>query len=293
MMIKRIKHRIACLIPDSIYLHYQFRKVTGKRLNLKNPITFNEKLQWLKLYDRKPIYHVLVDKYAVKKYVSKIIGEEYIIPTLGVWENFEDIDFEMLPNQFVLKCTHDSGGVVICKDKNNFDISQAKNIITKSLKNCFYWSSREWPYKGLKPRIIAEQYLAQENKDVLDDYKMMCFNGKFDNAMVCEGRHTKRGVRFYHFDKEWNFLPYVYYDNIQKEDLEKLKPLNYEKMISIAEKLGKGFSQVRIDLYNINGKIYFGEITLYQASGYDTDFTNKAQLILGNKIMLPIRSRKK
>lgn len=287
MIIKYIKSSISHMIPDSLFLRYQYKKVTGKRLCLRNPKTFNEKLQWLKLYDRKELYHTLVDKYAVKDYVSKIIGNEYLIPTLGIWYDFDAIDFKTLPNKFVLKATHDSGGVVICNNKEVLDLEKTKRAINNSLSNSFYWSSREWPYKGVKPRIIAEKYITPDGKENLDDYKMLCFNGKFDNVMVCEGRHTKRGVRFYHFDREWNFLPYVHYDDLEPVDFNKLKPQNYEKMIEIAEKLCKGFPEVRIDLYNVNGKIYFGEITLYQASGYDMDFTDEAQIILGDKIILP------
>lgn len=183
---------------DEKCLGFWYKYRFGTRLNLKNPKTFNEKIQWLKLYDRNPLYTTMVDKYEAKKYVASIIGEEYIIPTLGVWDKFDDIDFDKLPNQFVLKCTHDSGGLAVCKDKKVFDINAARKRINRSLKRNFYWIGREWPYKDVRPRIIAEQYM--ENSDgrtELSDYKFYCFNGKPEYCHVISDRTQNETMDFF------------------------------------------------------------------------------------------------
>ena len=171
--IKNLSH----LLPDWLYLCLKYHKRNGLLLNLRNPKTYTEKLQWLKLYDRKPMYTTLVDKYAVKKYVAEKLGEEYIIPLIGVWDDVDDIDFDVLPNQFVMKCTHDSGGLEICKDKSSFDFDAAKRRIDKILKQNFYWVSREWPYKNVKPRVIIEKYMQDSETGELRDYKFFTFNG--------------------------------------------------------------------------------------------------------------------
>ena len=274
-------------LPDEPYIKLLYYGTFGKRLNLKNPQNYNEKLQWLKLNAMKPEYKNLVDKYEAKKYASKIIGKDYIIPTIGVWDSIQEIDYERLPKQFVLKTTHDSGGVVICKDKNTFDRKKAEKVLCDSMNRNYYKLCREPQYKSIKPRIIAEEYVGTTTSSDLEDYKMMCFGGEFDNVMVCEGRHTKRGVRYYHFDKNWKFLPYVYYPDIDRQLFKSLCPPNFEEMIDVAEKLAKGFPHIRVDLYNVNGKIYFGELTFFQAGGFDNDFTECAKRILGKKIVLP------
>ena len=166
--IMNIKHELLKLIPDSIYLKNAYKKIMGKNLNLRTPKTFNEKLQWLKLHNRNPLYTTLVDKYAVKNWAARQIGDSYIIPTLGVWDKFEEIDFEKLPNQFVLKCTHDSGSYFICKDKSKLDKIEAQKRFTKALKRNFFYSGREWPYKNVHPRIIAEQYMEDRNGAFVD-----------------------------------------------------------------------------------------------------------------------------
>ena len=162
-------------MSDEAYLKFMYKLKMKRKLNLSDPQTFNEKLQWLKIYDRKPEYTTMVDKYEAKKYVADIIGEEYIIPTLGVWDRFEDIDFDELPDQFVLKCTHDSGGLVICRDKSKLDLKAAKKKINKSLKRNYYWIGREWPYKNVRPRIIAEKFMTDPTSDDLQDYKFFFF----------------------------------------------------------------------------------------------------------------------
>ena len=177
-------------LPDETILKIKFKDRIGKELNLKKPKTFNEKLQWLKLYDRNPAYTKLVDKYEVRKHIAKTIGQEYLIPLLGVWDTFEDINFSKLPNQFVLKCTHDSGGLIICTDKNRLDIDAARKKINKCLKRNYYYPGREWPYKNVKPRIICEKYMVDESGTELKDYKFMCFNGEVKCIFVCLNRNA-------------------------------------------------------------------------------------------------------
>ena len=273
--------------PDDEYIRRLFKARFGFELDLDNPQTFNEKLQWLKLYDRKPEYTTMVDKYAAKQWVADRVGEEYIIPTLGVWENFDEIDFDSLPEQFVLKCTHDSGGVVIVRDKSQFDKKSARKKLNKCLRRNFYYKGREWPYKNVLPRIIAEQYMEDSATKTLNDYKLQCFAGKFDNIFVAEGRYSERGVRYHYFDREWNYLPYCPYDDINISELNNLRPKCYEEMISIAERLSKGLPELRVDLYEINGRVCFGEMTFYSQAGFDTDITPEADRTLGRKLVLP------
>lgn len=257
---------IAPILPDRLYLKAFFRLKMGYKLNLNNPQTFGEKLQWLKLYNRKNEYTRMVDKYEVKKYVADIIGEEYIIPTLGVWDRVEDIDFEKLPNQFVLKCTHDSGGIVICRDKSNLDIEVAKAKLKRGLKKNFYARNREWPYKNVVPRIIAEEYIEIKGHKDLPDYKFYCFNGEPQYCQVIRERSTKETIDFY--DMEWNHMPFVGLNPVAQNGNEPVdKPLHLDKMASICRKLAKDIPFSRIDLYVINDKEYFGEITFFPASG--------------------------
>lgn len=253
-------------LDDETYIKLIYWARMGKRLNLKNPTSFNEKLQWLKLYDRRPEYSRMVDKYEAKKYVSEIIGEEYIIPTLGVWDTFDDINFDSLPDQFVLKCIHDSGGLVICRDKATFDISYARNIINKSLKNNYYLHAREWPYKNVKPRIIAEQYMVDESGYELKDYKLFCFDG-FAKAMFIASDRYKKGeeTKFDFFDMDFKHLPFT--NGHPNATHEIKRPESFEKMKELAAKLSEGIPQVRVDFYDINGQIYFGELTLSHWSG--------------------------
>lgn len=275
-------------MTDREYLERKFKAVVGYPLNLDNPQTFNEKLQWLKLHDRKPIYTTMVDKYEAKAYAASIIGEQYIIPTLGVWDRFEEIDFAKLPERFVLKCTHDSGGLVICRDKAKLDIDAARAKINGSLKHNYYYKSREWPYKDVKPRIIAEAFMEDpDSPGGLNDYKLQCFDGKFDNIFVAEGRFSQRGVRYHYFDRDWKYIPYSSHENLNVNALDVLRPKCYEEMIEIAEKLSEGLPQLRVDLYEIEGKVYFGELTFYSQSGFDTTITHEADNILGSKLTLP------
>ncbi len=276
-------------MPDKMYLKFKFRVKIGKKLNLKNPQTFNEKLQWLKLYDRKPIYTTMVDKYEVKKYVADIIGEEYIILTYGVWNTFDEIDFDSLPNQFVLKCTHDSGGLVICKDKSNFDMEKAKEKINECLKTDYYMHNREWPYKDVKPRIIAEKYMqdtySDENEDI-KDYKFYCFNGKPKLGYISQGLSDHSTARISYVDLEWKRAPFHRSDYKEFEVLPE-KPENYEQMLQYAEILSKNTSFLRVDFYEIDKKIYFGELTFSPGGGFTMLTPDKWDEKLGDLINLP------
>lgn len=265
-ILKYLLTKTARLFPDELYLKMLFPLRTGYKLNLNNPQTYNEKLQWLKLYNRKPEMVKMVDKVDAKEYVAKIIGEEYIIPTLGVYNSVDEIDFNSLPNQFVLKCTHDSGGIVICSDKSKLDIEAAKDKLSRGLKVNYYYQNREWPYKQVKPRIIAEQYMVDESGYELKDYKFFCFDGEVKLLFIASDRGLKtEETKFDFFDTEFNHLPFL---NGHPNSTKKIaKPKGFEKMKEIAAKLSQGEPHLRVDLYDINGKIYFGELTFYHWSG--------------------------
>ena len=207
-MSRFIRHGSFKWLKDEICIKIQYYAVFGKSCNLEDPKTFNEKLQWIKLYDRNPQYTIMVDKYEAKEYVKKIIGEEYIIPTLGIYNSFEEINFNELPNQFVIKCTHDSGSTIICKDKSTFNIKKAKKVLDKKMKKNYYYALREWVYKNIKPRIIIEKYMQNKNEDELKDYKLMCFDGKVKCSFVCSDRYNNKGLKVDFFDINWNKMPF-------------------------------------------------------------------------------------
>ncbi len=264
-ILKNIKY-LLWFLPDKFYLKLYYRLIFKRKLDLNNPITYNEKLQWLKLYDRKEEYVKLVDKYEVREYIKEKIGEEYLVPIYGVWDKFDDIDFDKLPNKFVLKCTHDSGGVVICKDKNNFDFKGAKEKIVSCLKKNYFYIGREWPYKKVKPRIIAEKYLESVDGDIRD-YKFMCFNQKVKCSFVCSGRNDEKGLAVDFFDLNWNKMDLK--RKYRNSDTSIEKPKNYDKMIELAEILSINIPFVRVDFYEINNRIFFGELTLYPGCGFE------------------------
>jgi len=291
-IIKYIKHPKYILLKldalniirlnDKVFVSWFYERAMNKKLNLDNPTTFNEKLQWLKLYDRKDIYTKMVDKYEAKDYVASIIGKEYIIPTLGVYNSFDEIEFDKLPNQFVIKCTHDSGGLVIVKDKNKLDINKARNKINESLKNNYYYAGREWPYKNVKPRIIIEKYM----QDNLVDYKLFCFNGICKYILVCSNRKAhNKNTDFY--DTNWNLAPFNREFSTHNVN-GFVRPLELEEMISIAKKLSNNIPFVRVDLYIIEGKVYFGELTFYPSSGFEGFKPPEWDEKLGDLIHLPI-----
>lgn len=273
------------ILTDKRYLKKMYTVVMGKKLNLDDPQTFNEKLQWLKIHDRKEIYTTMVDKYEAKKYVAGQIGEDYIIPTLGVWERFDDIDFSELPRQFVLKCTHDSGGLVICRDKDTLDVNKARCKIERSMKNNYYWLGREWPYKNVKPRIIAEKYMEDNNNDELTDYKMMCFNGKVKCTFTVSNRSKGESMNVTFYDTNWDKMPFERHYPAAESTIP--KPISYEEMVKIAEQLSSDIPFARVDFYEIKDKPYFGEITFYPGCGMEEFTPEEWDLTLGTWISLP------
>jgi len=261
-----ILYRCARLLPDKLYLKLFFRLSVGYPLDLKNPRSYNEKLQWLKLYNRKPEYTRMVDKVEAKKFASELIGEEQIIPTLTVYDRAEDIDFNTLPDQFVLKCTHDSGGIVICSNKNTLDKEAAIKKLRKGLKTNYYYENREWPYKNVRPRIIAEKYMTDDGYE-LKDYKFFCFNGEPKLMFIATDRFNKKEeTKFDFYDMEFNHLPFTNGHPNATSTIE--KPKGFEEMQNLATKLSQNIPHVRVDFYDINGTVYFGEMTFFHWSGF-------------------------
>ena len=274
-------------LSDESYLKIMFFLRMRRRLNLSNPKTFSEKLQWLKLYDRRPEYTTMVDKYAVKDYVAGIIGQDYIIPTLGAWDSPDDIEWDKLPDQFVLKTTHGGGGksVFVCKDKNTFDKEGVVQELKKSLNVDIYRMLKEWPYKNVPKRVIAEKYI-EPSPDIKDlpDYKFFCFNGEPKYCQVISGRGTKMCIDF--FDKEWNHQPFHEPRKYPFADVEPKKPKCYEKMCDLARKLAQDKAFSRIDFYEVGEDVYFGEITFYPTSGFGGFNPSDYDIVLGKMIDL-------
>lgn len=276
-------------IDDEKYLKIKYRYLLNRKLNLNNPQSFNEKLQWLKLHKQNPEYSKLVDKFEVKEILkNELKGLDInFIKTLGIYDNFEQIDFNKLPQQFVIKCTHDSGSYKIIKDKGKINYKELSNFYKKKLKKNFFYESREYPYKSIKPRIIIEEFIQDSNREGLLDYKFQCFYGKVDNILVCVDREKETGVKYHYFDREWKYKPYNPYEGINEKNVNVAKPEKLEEMIKIAEKISKDIPEVRVDLYLVNGKIYFGELTFFSQGGFDNDITEKADKIIGEKFELP------
>ena len=274
-------------MSDEEYLKRRYFYRMGKNLNLNNPKTFNEKLQWLKIYDRKDIYTTMVDKNEAKKYVENIIGKEYIIPTLGVYENFDEIDFDELPNQFVIKCTHDSGGIAIVKNKAKMNLNEVRRKINKSLKRNYYYSSREWVYKNVKPRIIVEKFMKDDRNGSMRDYKFFCFNGVPRIMYISEGLedHATAGISFYDMDMKLSDCKRSDYRQL---DYMPEKPKNFEKMKEFSAILSKKIPHLRVDWYEINGKLYFGELTFFTCSGMVPFADEKWDRKLGDLIDLDL-----
>ena len=288
--------RLAPILPDKLYLKLMFRLKMGYWMDFANPKTFQEKLQWLKLYNRKPEYTKMVDKFAVKEYVAQLLGEECIIPTLGVWDKFDDIDFDFLPNQFVLKTTHGGGntGVVICKDKSTFDRNKAKSKLEKSLKSDIYVSFREWPYKNVKKQIIAEKFIEINGYQDLSDYKFFCFDGEPKYCQVIRDRNAIETIDFY--DMHWNHIPLIGLNPIlmgksvlsfKNGTTQVGRPKELDLIIGICRVLTTGIPFSRVDLYIVDDKIYFGEITFFPASGFGCFEPMEWDAILGDLITLP------
>lgn len=274
---------------DKLFLKTMFRHFMGTELNLNNPKTFSEKLQWLKLYDRKPEYTRMVDKYEAKKYVAGIIGEEYIIPTLAVYNSTSEIDLEALPDKFVLKCTHDSGSVAICKDKKTFQKREAFAILEKGLSKNYFWQNREWPYKNVKPRIIAETYMEDIETQELRDYKFFCFDGKVKALFIAEDRQGDEETKFDFFDADFHHLDIR--NGHPNADTPPAKPHSFEKMKEMAEKLSQGIPHLRVDFYEANGKIYFGELTFSHWSGFTPFEPEEWDLKFGEWLHLPSKKK--
>ncbi len=283
--------RISKYFSDKAYLRMIYRGYMGKKLDLKNPKTFNEKLQWLKLYNRNPVYTRMVDKYEAKSFIAEKVGEEYIIPTLGVWDKFDEIDFDRLPAQFVLKCTHDSGGLIICKDKSKLNLKEAKKKITKSLKRNFYHIGREWPYKNVKPRIIAEQYMVDNSgikEECLTDYKFFCFDGQPKMVYISQDKAQEPHTDF--FDMDFNRLNLRMRDS--NSETPPSKPVAFEQMRELATVLSQDIAHIRVDFYYVNNKIYIGELTFFHNSGFTKIHPLEWAQRLGDWIKLPEKSTK-
>lgn len=267
------------------FLTKMYRIQTGQPLNLDNPLLYTEKLQWLKLYDHRPEYSRLVDKYEVKKYIAEKIGQEYVIPLLGVWERVEDIDFDKLPQQFVLKTTHDSGGIVVCKDKNKLNIEETKRKLRYCLNRDYYIQNREWPYKNVPHRIIAEQYMEDSKQGELRDYKFFTFNGEPKVFYIAQGRGKNEETVADFFDMDFNHLPFTI-DHDMSPVLPE-KPKNFELMKQLAAKLSEGTPQLRVDFYEVDGKVYFGEMTFFHCSGMVLIKPEEWNKRLGDWVILP------
>ncbi|MBQ7047862.1 MAG: glycosyl transferase [Clostridia bacterium] len=274
-------------LSDEKFLKMRYKLCVGRSLDLNEPKTFNEKIQWLKIHKRLPKYISMVDKISVKDYVSEIIGEEYVIPTLGVWDKAEDVDFDSLPNQFVLKCNHDSGGIVICKNKSDLDKQSALKKLKKALKRNPYNAAREWPYKSVQRRILAEEYLEDDKLRELRDYKFFTFNGEVKALFVASDRQDpNKETKFDFFDSNYNRLPIVN-GHPNSEKLPE-KPENFELMKELAKKLGQGMPHVRVDFYEVNGRVYFGELTFYHYGGLVAFEPNHWDEVFGSWIDLTI-----
>jgi len=260
------RYRLLNLLSDKVHITLKYRLKMGHRLDWKTPKSFTEKLNWLKLYDHDPRYIPLVDKWDVMDFVRERIGDGYCVQKFGIWDSFEAIDFDRLPNQFVLKCTNDSGGIVICKDKALLDREAARAVLNRSLKRNYYWHNREWPYKGLKPRILAEEFLEDASGNGLIDYKFFCFDGKPKLMFIATGRAEGKTC-FDFFDMEFNWIPVKQHYPNAKQRPE--KPECFDEMIMLAQKLAKDLKHVRVDFFQVDGKVYFGELTFTHFGGYE------------------------
>ena len=277
-------------MDDERYLKLAFKAKMGYPLDLDRPRTFNQKLQWLKLHDRNPLYTTRVDKYAVRQYIAEKIGAEYLIPLVGgPWKSAEEIDFDALPEQFVLKCNHDSGGLVVCRDKSRLDQQAAKQKLNRHLQANYYMSSREWPYKEVKPCIFAEQYMEDDRqKDGLIDYKFFCFNGQARFMYVSQGLEDHATAHISFYDLEGNDLPFKRTDFAAFDKLPH-KPEGLGKMIQQANVLAQAVDSpfLRVDMYEIGGRIYFSELTFTPCSGMLPFDPPKWDETIGGWLMLP------
>lgn len=285
--ISRGKSFITRILPDELYIRMHYRLSIGRKLNLDNPVTYTEKVQWLKLYDRKPLYTQLADKIEVKKYVESRIGKEHIVPTYGVWDKFDDIDFDALPDSFVLKCNHDCGSVVLVKDKNSFNKEEARKKLNRALKRNYYWGGREWQYKNIPPKIFAEKLLEDETQNAekgITDYKVFCFNGHAKLVEVVRGRYENLTQDYY--DVQWTKTTIFNPQDKTSEDIIP-RPVFLKEMIELSELLSSGITLIRVDWFHINGALFSGEMTLYEGGGFDEFGSYEQDKYLGGLISLP------
>lgn len=271
-------------VPDKVYLSICYRRIFGKWLDWNNPSTYNEKIQWLKIHNRKEVFTKMADKIEAKNYVSERIGEQYVIPTLGKWDSFDEINFNELPEKFVLKCNHDSGGVIICENKIKLNKKEIKKSINKKLKKNFYYLSREWPYKNITPHIFAEPFLESEEED-LYDYKFFCFNGEVKYILVCSERNSNTGLKETFFDTDWNKCDFGR-EAHPSSNKEISPPANLKKMIELSNILSKELPFLRVDFYEVQGKVLFGELTFFPAMGWGKFSPNEFDAKLGELLDL-------
>ena len=278
--------RILQLLPDKLYLQILYLKHFHRLIDFQNPISFNEKIQWLKIHDRNPLYTTLVDKLKMKEYLREVLVKDYTVPTLAVWDSPDKIDFNLLPNQFVLKWNHDSGSIVICKDKSTFDTAGALKKLQHGAKFNGYWYGREWPYKNVPQRVFAEPYIEDKETHELRDYKLFCFNGEVRLLLIASDRQTPgEETKFDFYDMHLKHLDIVnQHPNAYNPPQP---PKSFPLMKRLAEKLSKGFIHLRVDFYEVNGEVYIGELTLYHGSGLMTFSPNHWYSILGSWIELP------
>lgn len=284
-----IRTKVMCIIPDKLYLKIMYKLKTGHKLNLKKPERYTEKIQWLKLYNRNDEYTNYADKVKVRDIVAKKAGKKYLIPLLGVYDKFDDIDFEKLPDKFVLKCNHDSGSVIICTDKNKFDYAYARKKLENSLKCNYYIIGREYIYKDIDRKIMVEKYLDDLEGNSANDYKVFIINGKFSHLEICSDRFTNLRVTF--FDERKKRLDIS--EMGEKCDKKIKLPNEIDEMIEIAKNIAGDIPLLRVDFYDVNGKIYFGEVAFFDCSGYATYSDDSFDYVIGKKLQLPEIRRKK
>lgn len=285
LLLSLAEHGFFNWMPDKLYLKLVFRLRIGQKLRINCPQTFNEKIQWLKLYDRRREYTEMTDKCLAREYISSRIGEEYLVPILGIWDKAEDIDFSKLPEQFVLKCNHDSGSTVVCRDKKSFSEADAVNTLKKKLRRNAFWGGREWQYKNIGRKVLAEKYLEDDASGELTDYKLLCFNGRVKCSFVVTKRFYDEGMHVTFYDRQWNRLPFERHYPADKTDID--KPENYEKMLEIAEELSKNHAFLRVDFYESDKKLYIGELTLHPGSGFEEFSPREWDDVLGGWLKLP------
>ncbi len=275
-------------VPDELHLQAMWKSSLGtkSKIDFISPTTFNEKLQWLKLHNRKPLYTTLVDKVAVKEWVAGKVGAKYVIPSLVTWDKPEDIDVSNLPDRFVLKASHDSGGAIVCTAKGGFDVERARASLKRRLKKNYYFYGREWPYKDIRPMAFAEEYIGHSDGTLPSDYKFFCFDGVPHCAMVCLGRETGQ-TQFYFMDRDWNLLRLNGWGQRAPEGFTPPRPERVGEMFEIAATLSEGIPFVRVDLYCEEGRVLFGEMTFYPDSGWDPNITEEADRLWGSMLRLP------